>query len=883
MKKILSLLLALTMCLSLVSVAALADGEAETDETAVEEVAETEEPVEAEESTETEEPVVTEEPAETEKPVEAEEPAEAEAPVEAEKLSEAAAVSVEASNADTTASGTCGDNLTWTLDSDGSLTISGIGNMTDWTSESDVPWYDYCSSITTVVIGSSVTSIGKYAFYRCESLTGVTIPNSVTSIGYYAFRYCTSLTGVTIPDSVTSIGNGVFSGCTSLMSVRISDSVTSIGTATFAHCTSLTSVTIPDSVTSIGDTAFMNCTSLTSVTIPDGVTTIGKSAFQECTGLMSVTIPTSMTTIGFHAFCECTSLTSITIPDNVMTIESFAFLRCESLKSITIPDSVTTIGIQAFQNCKSLTNVYYGGSETDWAAISIEEGNAYLTNATIHYNSTGTDTGTDNAEYYTIQSRTTNYEKDDVAEEITYKWGLAMFEQDPTVYSHDMALVSALICGNAYDENKIQSFLTEELLLDNYNYTKDYSDNGVAQPAMAFASKEYELDNITKTVVAVTIRGTQSDSDIITDVVDGSLKSFDLSGQYAYETFWGYCYLYGIDLTDENTIVYITGHSLGGAIAGRLAIELKQNGCNAKTFVYTFAPAKYDTEGYTASDFPYIHNIINTGDPVPSVPPYGDHVGNNWYYVMLYDINGIKSIAGLNVYFHPINKYLSNVLQCAPSSASEIASEIGLLPAYVILKVYCPVNVKIYNSDGVLLGYTEGETAVNPESYEILVLTDGDKKYIYLPVENDYSIEFVGTGEGTMEYAVQSYDACGQVIEEKIFENVVLENGKQFVSEVSEEIEPEDVQLYVIDEDKNVTDKVMEDGEEVPVTEAALGDVTGDGVINVNDVMLLFQYANKQTSALAYASAADVTGDGVINVNDVMRLFQYANKQITSL
>jgi len=235
-------------------------------------------------------------------------------------------------------SGSCGENVTWTLTADGTLTISGTGAMTDYTYDSRSPWYSCRTYIKRVVMQQGVTSIGDHAFWDCSGLTSVTIPDGVTSIGGDAFSGCAALTSVTIPGSVTSIGGGAFSGCTSLTSVAIPSSVTEIGGSAFSGCTGLTSVTIPDSVTSIGDSVFSGCTALTAVTISDGVTAIGGSTFSNCIRLAKV----------------------------------------------TIPKSVTSIGKNAFYYCESIADVYYDGTEEDWAKISISEGNEDLLAAALH-------------------------------------------------------------------------------------------------------------------------------------------------------------------------------------------------------------------------------------------------------------------------------------------------------------------------------------------------------------------------------------------------------------------------------------------------------------------------------------------------------------------
>ena len=202
------------------------------------------------------------------------------------------------------------DNLTWKLDADGTLTISGTGAMKNYKDGDQSPVFNN-SNVKKVVIEDGVTSIGNYAF-SYTGLKSITIPDSVTSIGNYAFSY-TDLKSITIPDSVTSIGNYAFAYCKNLPSITIPDGVTSIGYGAFYHCTSLTSITIPDRVTSIGFSAFSGCKNLTSITIPDSIISIGHTAFYNCSSLTSITIPDSVISIGDAAFKYCSNLKTISL------------------------------------------------------------------------------------------------------------------------------------------------------------------------------------------------------------------------------------------------------------------------------------------------------------------------------------------------------------------------------------------------------------------------------------------------------------------------------------------------------------------------------------------------------------------------------------------
>jgi hypothetical protein len=306
------------------------------------------------------------------------------------------------------AEGTCGDNLTWRL-SNGTLTISGTGDMTDYSYN-----YPWPSNIETVIIEDGVTSIGNRAFGECEYLTSVRIANSVTSIGEAAFIWCESLTTVTIPADVTSIGEQAFTACNNLTSVTIPEKVTNIGEMAFANCRSLTAInvsennmayasesgvlfdkaksvlfqypsgkqdatyTIPQSVTDIRFGAFLVCHSLTAIHVSeDNISYASENGvlFNKAKTVLiqyptrkpdaDYAIPNGVTDIGYGAFAFCSNLTSVTIPFGVTDIGEATFTFCENLITIAIPNSVTGIGDSAFEGCFGLTSVTIPESVTE--------------------------------------------------------------------------------------------------------------------------------------------------------------------------------------------------------------------------------------------------------------------------------------------------------------------------------------------------------------------------------------------------------------------------------------------------------------------------------------------------------------------------------------
>ena len=330
------------------------------------------------------------------------------------------------------ASGNCGandDKLTWTLTSNGTLTISGEGEMKDY---ADGEWEDRKSEIKKIVIESGVTEIGCSAFTDCTSLTDVVIPDSVTCIDNSAFLRCTNLSEISLPDSVIRLGSGVFEDCTNLKSVRLPQNLTSIPYRFFFGCSRLKSISLPDSVTQIGEAAFGFCDLqeqvVQEIVSSDNITFIGSRAFEGNKNIYTVHIGKNveyiqtetfnyMSTPSFH---DCTNLTSITVSPENQTYTSINGLLCSkdgrsllyvpvgisgrldvpagietiggeamhyafSIKNVHIPKSVKKIGSDAFPiEC---TDVYYDGTEEQWNEISIGKNynSDFPSGVTLHF------------------------------------------------------------------------------------------------------------------------------------------------------------------------------------------------------------------------------------------------------------------------------------------------------------------------------------------------------------------------------------------------------------------------------------------------------------------------------------------------------------------
>ncbi len=293
--------------------------------------------------------------------------------------------------------GTCGDDLTWSYDRAGTLTISGSGPMTDWSflGSDSTPWYPLRDEITNVIVNSGVTTVGACAFAGLTALQEVTLPASIAVIGDTAFFYNGALTDVYFTGTeavfqtvdVNMGNNPSLEAATIHFTARArgkcgadlywelkNDNVLHIyvGTGAMTNWASAEDVPWHDyradivavkvfAGTSIGSYAFAGCTALTSVGwgINANVTTIGAHAFDGCTALKSISIPGTVTSLGTYAFSGCTALETVTNHSTTASVPEGLFYGCSVLKFFRVPYNATAIGARAFYNCRKLESVVF--------------------------------------------------------------------------------------------------------------------------------------------------------------------------------------------------------------------------------------------------------------------------------------------------------------------------------------------------------------------------------------------------------------------------------------------------------------------------------------------------------------------------------------------
>lgn len=280
-------------------------------------------------------------------------------------------------------SGTCGDSLTWTLDG-GTLTITGSGDMHDFTEPDMAPWYSYRHEIYRLVLPDGLTGVGDLAFYECDRLKVVTLPSTVTRVGEYAFALCGQLVLLDLGTGLRTIEEGAFSRCGALPAVQFPDGLQTLGTKCFYRCESLSVITVPASVKKLGTSVFANCKGLISATVYADVDTLPQWMFYACDNLNRIEMSEHISAVDDFTFAECDHLQTVyyggdaqeeiteTLENSVPTFESVG---------IVTPDKPAEyIGASSSQENEdgSVTQTVVTVVETDFVSVSATIENIFV-------------------------------------------------------------------------------------------------------------------------------------------------------------------------------------------------------------------------------------------------------------------------------------------------------------------------------------------------------------------------------------------------------------------------------------------------------------------------------------------------------------------------
>ena len=757
-----------------------------------------------------------------------------------------------------------------------SMLPESITTIDDWA-------FGKCTGLTDVKIPKNVASIGVNAFRECTNLTSITIPLTVTKIDTNAFWYCDSLTdiyyegceddwsairiatgndslfnatihynstGLEEPDNPDTPGevleakniSGVLrsgDGCRVLWQcsyqvgedaqpkngkIKIFTSSTDTvdeelflyneaAETGFPYPWELAPYNLPKSaITSIqivGEehkqlrvpaNAFWGYSQLKQVTL-DCVSAVDNSAFADCTLLQSVAFSDTVKYIGANAF-QNTDLRTIQLGRNVETIGENAFAGCANLKIRGYKDSVA--------------HQYATANGIPFEPISDEK---------------------KNIPFYSLTGNKTT--------ELDIEWGWDLFQLPTYQYHHQLAALGMTLSAAVEEDTPARAVaLYNELGFEDVK-PENYGFNifEFQHPAVVFAHHR----EAGKHILIITVRGTNGNEweDIITDI---SPKGFINSAKNIYSQFNTFLTENGLsaNMLKGRTKVLVTGHSLGGATANALTKTLNDEYGLENVFVYTFAaPRPYTVwDAEKISNVYNAFNIVNEEDIVPKLknvwtlqrigtdlPPFHRNTTDGFYenFKLLTGrefIEGGNNVKGDSA--HDVAVYMAYVLSRANGTIKPVQ-----FPRYIVVRIACPVDVEVYDSNQKLVGQVSNNQVVSVVPDKIQIYVEGDEKQIVLIGDDDYSFKMIGTDTGTMTYSVYHVDGTTQKINsEKIFDNVALVNGKHFTSHVSvwdkedESINTDnktdvpEVKLYVLDNENNPEKEVLPDGNgtEIPIT-----------------------------------------------------------------
>lgn len=256
------------------------------------------------------------------------------------------------------ASGSLTETITWAVDENYVLTITGTGAMPDYGSISGAPWYGCFDKLTAIVVGEGVTAIGANNFAYCSAVTSVTLPAGLESIGDSAFRGMEKLETLSFPASLKTVEKFAFAH-NNLKTIDLPDGIETLGDSAFNPSAAITEITLPGSLTTMGEGVFAVCNALKTITVGEGIKALG-TCFINCYGVTTLNLPSTIETLNHNFIAglgDTAALETVSVADKV---DGTAFLHWKDEAGNTYTNGDIAMGA-AYEG--DLTAVWKNGEE----------------------------------------------------------------------------------------------------------------------------------------------------------------------------------------------------------------------------------------------------------------------------------------------------------------------------------------------------------------------------------------------------------------------------------------------------------------------------------------------------------------------------------------
>ena len=773
--------------------------------------------------------------------------------------------------------------------------------------------FGLCTSLSSIVIPNSVSTIERYTFYQCTSLANVTISNSVTNIGVSAFENCSGLMNITIPKSVTSIGNKAFYNTG--IYTNASDGVFYVDKWACGYKGTMPSnatIVLDEGTYAVSANAFNSCKEIKEITIPNSVVIVDVNAFAYCSNLTTATIGNSVVIVDAYAFAYCSNLTTVTIGNSVTSIGSFAFYGCSSQATVTLGATTPpTLGSNGFSsnlflegslyvpvgsktaykaadNWKNFTRIYENSPKIVFAdatvkAVCVEKWDTDGDRELSEYEA-GLVTSLDNA-FYIKREQITSFD------ELRYFTGLTTIGGDDfngCIALKSITIPSGVTTIHSYAFN--QSAL-ETLSIDANNATfySPAGSNAIITRSTKELVKGCKTTIIPDDVTSIGEGAFYYCTGLTSVTIPNTVKSIgDMAFSYCPMT--SITIPEGVETIGNNAFWNCTGLT-SIVIPGSISSFGKEvfRGCtNLATVTITDGIETIGEDMFFSCG-----NLTSI-----AIPSSVTSIGSSAFYGCsnLESITIPSSVASIGDYAFSYCSSLSSVtvewqtpiyisswvFSNSNQSNATLYVPVGRVDAYKAAS-----NWKAFKAiEAIILLYAEESTGRSGGCMTIPVKLKTEQTYASMQCEvtlpegfalskankgelltGNHSLTTNKTGDHTWQILCYTANRTNfSATEGTLMELAVIADNSVAAGAYEMSLSG----IVVSDVDLNQKNLASSSSNIIIDNSTLIGDATGDGVVNVTDILAVANYILKIPMTSFNVQAADVTGDGVVNVTDIM-------------